>query len=212
MFDELFKKISEHYPLLLILLCAIVATWIVANRYNHWSNRVKRAEEECKKIDTHLNHQLLTINSSLNTLNGNFNSLVIYLKGKHGEMDASLFISRSPIQLTDLGKLILREIGGQEFIDHNIDELIKEMNILGIKTALDSQTNAPLIITQMSSKDSFNKIKDYAFKHPYYIWKRETGEDISIPLDMGTITNIMGIYLRDKYLEKHPHLNPADIP
>jgi hypothetical protein len=127
-------------------------------------------------------------------------------------MDSNLFISKGPIQLSELGERILIAIGGREFIDNNLALLVKEMDIQGIKTALDAQTYAPIIISKISNQDSFNGIKNYAFKNPFYKEKNSSGEEISIPLDMGTITNIMGIYLRDKYLEKHPSLTLADIP
>lgn len=212
MLDELWKWMGEHTPFLLLVSVLVVAAIAITWRASHWVHRIKKTESECEKIEGHLSPKLLSINSSLNTLNGNFNSLVVYLKGKDGAMDTSLFISKSPIQLTDLGVRILDKIGGREFIDNNIEDLIKEMNAQGIKTALDSQTYAPMAVTQLSSTDSFNKIKDYAFKNPYYKEVGENGIDISVPLDMGTITNILGIYLRDKYLERNVHLNPADIP
>ncbi|MDP1762474.1 MAG: hypothetical protein Q8L07_01220 [Sediminibacterium sp.] len=211
MLDEVLKWVEERYPKLIIIALAIIITWVLAKIYYHWVNRLKKAEEECKKIEGHLTPQLASIGSSLNTLNGSFNSLIVYLKSKDGKMETSLFISKSPIQLTDLGKRILAAIGGEDFINKNIDELINSMNDEGIKTALDSQTMAPIVISKISNHNTFNAIKDYAFKNPYY---KEilNNEEIAVPLDMGTISNIMGIYLRDKYLQRHPELNPADIP
>lgn len=212
MTDEIVKWISAHYPLLFLILCVVVITVIITIRYSNWSHRLKKTEAECEKIEKVLTPQLSSINSSLTTLSGSFNSLIVYLKGRHGEMDTSLFISKSPIQLTELGKRVLEAIGGREFIDNNLSELMNLMDAKGIKTALDSQTYAPVVINQISTQSSFNKIKDYAFKNPYYKEKAPDNSDIDVALDMGTITNIMGIYLRDKYLETHPHLKPEDIP
>lgn len=212
MFEEALKLIVQHSPQLLIIIIAIIATWLIAKFFHDSLNRLKKVEDECKKIDRHLTPQLDSISSSLTTLNGSFNSLIVYLKSKDGAMETSLFVSKSPIQLTELGKKILTTIGGEDFVNNNIDELITNMDAEGIKTALDCQTYAPIVISKISNHASFNKIKDYAFKNPYYKEKLESGQEISIPLDMGTIANIMGIYLRDKYLERHPELNPADIP
>lgn len=212
MFEEALKLVGEHYPKLIIVISAIAATWVIAKFYYHWVNRLKKAEDECKKIDAHLTPQLASISSSLNTLNGSFNSLIVYLKSKDGKMETSLFISKSPIQLTELGKRILVTIGGENFVNENVDELITNMDAEGIKTALDCQTYAPIVISKISNHASFNKIKDYAFKNPYYKENLEDGQEITVPLDMGTISNIMGIYLRDQYLKRHPELNPDDIP
>ncbi|BDQ11693.1 hypothetical protein [Sediminibacterium sp. TEGAF015] len=212
MFEEALKLIGQHYPQLVITIIAVIVTWLFAKFYNNSMNRLKKVEAECQKIDRHLTPQLESISSSLNTLNGSFNSLIVYLKSKDGKMETSLFISKSPIQLTELGKKILVTIGGEDFVNKNLNELITNMDAEGIKTALDCQTFAPIVISKISNHASFNKIKDYAFKNPYYKEKLEDGQEITIPLDMGTISNIMGIYLRDKYLERHPELNPADIP
>ena len=85
------------------------------------------------------------------------------------------------------------------------------MDMQDIKTALDSQIYAPIVISQVSNRSSFNPIKDFAFENPYYKEKDSNGNNTAfVRLDMDTITNIMGIYLRDKYLEKHPHLKPED--
>ena len=85
------------------------------------------------------------------------------------------------------------------------------MDLIGIKTALDSQTIAPLVITEMSNDTSFNDIKNYIFKNPIFNAEIQ-GKKLFARLDITTVSNILGIYLRDKYLERHPHLNPAYIP
>lgn len=216
MAEEFFKWFGDHYPTFFVILAcccfAVFVTVVLCKKYFHWASRIRSVESECGRIDNHLVPQLVHINQSLTTLNGSFNSLVVYLKGKDGKMDTSLFVSKSPIQLTELGERILVAIGGKVFIDNNAQDLIKEMDMQGIKTALDSQTFAPIVISQASNRASFNHIKDFTFKNPYYKEKDKNGNEISVPLDMGTITNIMGIYLRDKYLEKHPNLKPEDIP
>ena len=212
MWSELYSWIGKHYPLGIFVICIIAITAYVVTHFLRWTHRVEKVEDECKKIEGHLKPQLVSINSSLTTLNGSFNSLIVYLKSKDGDMDTSLFKSKSPIQLTELGQRLLITIGVKGFIDDNIERLIKEMDLKGIKTALDSQTFAPIVISEASNWDSFNHIKDYTFKNPYYKEKNKNGQDIGVPLDLGTVTNVMGIYLRDKYLERNPHLNPEDIP
>lgn len=212
MFEELFKKISERSPLCLLILCIIAGTFYVTNRYHHWRNRVVKAEDECKKIEAQLQPQLNEINNNINSLNNNVNNLVVYLRGKDNNMDTHLFVSKSPIQLTDLGNKILKDIGGKIFIDNNLDELLREMDQHEIRSALDSQIFAPIVIANVSTKDSFKNIKDYIYKTPFYtVDKYQDTADYTVSLDMGTVANIMGIYLRDKYLEKNIHLNPEDI-
>jgi len=211
MWGEVFKWISVHYPLLLALLAVIVLTWTIAKQYYHWKKRIEKNEDECKKIDGQIIPQLTTISTSVTSLNGSFNSLVLHLQAKDGTLPAALFISKSPIRLTDLGIKILNDIGGKSFVDTHLGELIYRMNLREIKTALDSQTIAPFVITEMSNDASFKNIKDYIFRSPIFNAEIE-GKKISVQLDLTTVANIMGIYLRDEYLKLNPHLNPEDIP
>lgn len=226
---------------LILACCAfaISVTAILSKKYFHWVTRIKNAEGECRKIDDHIVPQLVRINNSIDNLNssvnnlkisfntlkgsvsalngsfnilkGSFNNLVVYLKSKDDKMDASLFLAQSPVELTELGKRVLAAIGGKIFIDNNLHDLLTGMDMQDIKTALDSQIYAPVVISQVSNRSSFNPIKDFAFENPYYKEKDSNGNDTAlVRLAMDTIANIMGIYLRDKYLEKHPYLKPGD--
>lgn len=210
--DEASKFLNEHYHTLFILLCGMVLTWIAANRYFHWAGRVKKAEDDCKKIDGHIVPRLTSIDNSINSLNGSFKGLVIHLQTKNIIYDPNIFMTRSPIQLTPFGWELLSAIGGKSYIDENIEALISEMDLQGVTTALDTQIISPVVITKVSANDNFKHIKDYVFNNPIFKSKNPDGSDIIYPMDMGKVATIMGIYLRDKYLERHPEFNPDDIP
>ncbi|MGH7240095.1 MAG: hypothetical protein ACREHG_08525 [Candidatus Saccharimonadales bacterium] len=196
----------------MIVIIIIFATVFLCRKYFYWAIKINQSEKDCRKIDTDILPELKLISNNLSALTTSFNNFVFHLGAKNKDIAVALFVSKSPVRLTNLGVKILVVIGGKDFIDKNLDELLREMDKIGIKTALDSQTSAPLVINVISNKDSFKNIKDYIFKNPYYTEGPEGQGSLSIPLDMNTIQNIMGIYLRDKYLEKHPHLNPEDIP
>jgi hypothetical protein len=236
--ETIFKYLGEHWPLLTFILCVITgivyATWTVAKSVYHWTAKMKSVEDKCVVMDNQItpvtkniydlvskvkstedkciamDHQLSTITNTLNSLSTTVNGLVVYLKSKDGGMDTSLFASRSPVQLTNLGNKILEDSGGKNFIDKNLSLLIKEIAKQNINTALDVQTLAPLVISNVSTSEIFNSIKDYIFKNPQYKSRNKSNQDIHIALDMNVITNIMGIYLRNKYLEKHPELSPQE--
>jgi hypothetical protein len=150
MFDTFLKYCSEHWPKLtfvgVILIGAIIITYQITKKIFHWTGRIESAEEDCKKTDGHIMPKLDSIGASIIGLAGSFNNLVIHLGAKDTSLDRSLFVSKSPLQLTPLGLQILSAIGGKDFVDAHVESLIQEMDILGIKTALDSQTIAPLII------------------------------------------------------------------
>lgn len=208
MAEIFFKWIAEQWPYLAgLILVGFIVAWIV-NKCNHWTRRIENNENECKKIESHIEPTLNRIENSLTDLTISFRSLIAYLKGKDGSIDTTVFISKSPIQLSEIGVEILTTSGGKDYVDMNADNLIAEMDKMGTKTALDAQLNAPMAISSRYNTDNFKHIKDYIFSNPFY----RKGEDVAIPLNLKIIADIMGVYLRDKYLEKNPHLNPEDIP
>jgi len=180
--------------------------------------RVNEAHNKCDAVDNRIDNivmpKLNGMDNTLNTLSTtvtafgtNLNGLIIYLKGKDGNMDTSLFRTQSPTQLTSLGEQILSEAGGKDFVDNNLEILLDEISKNNVKTALDVQTTAPMVISNISNDDKFTSIKDFLYKNPQYKVKPE--EESVVSLDMNVITNIMGIYLRNKYLERHPELDPS---
>src|SRR5580704_5447225 len=168
MWGEIYKWLIEHVPLVFIILAAIVLTWTLASQYFHSKHRIEKTEDEYKKIDGNIMPQLTSISTSFTSLSGSYNNLVIHLQSRDGSLNAALFMSKSPLRLTEMGEKILNDIGGKIYIDTYLDTLIKKMDLIGIKTALDSQTIAPLVITEMSNGTSFNDIKNYIFKNPIF--------------------------------------------
>lgn len=204
--DLLFGWCFSHIPhitaAVVIIVLSIYLGWKANKSYNYWATKITTNELHANKIDAHIIPQLADIKTSLGTL-------LVYMKFKDNEFDPKLFMSKSPIRLTELGWKILEAIGGRKYVDDNADLLIQDMNAIGIKTALDSQTNAPIVITKHTNDDSFTPIKNYIFNNPFY--RENDDNDTSVPLDLSTVTTVMGIYLRDKYLETRKELNVEDI-
>lgn len=212
MWEEIFKFINDHYPVLGGALVLVVGTFYLAGKYFHWTHRVEKTEEDCKKIEGRMYPKLNDISTSIITLNTSFKGLVIHLQAKDITFDAKLFMSNSPIKLTKLGVEILQVIAGDTYVDNNVSALISEMDAQGVKTALDSQIIAPIVISRVSENDNFKHIKDYIFNNPIYNTVDESGAPVSLSLSIKVIAQVMGVYLRDKYLSKHPELNPEAIP
>lgn len=102
------------------------------------------------------------------------------------EREREAYIKRkSPLALTDSGEKLLKDSGGDVFVNENFSLLNQKVEDHIPKTAYDVQELSQQVITWLKSEDVFNSIKDYAFK---------TG----LPLEI--IIEVMGIYLRDKIL------------
>jgi hypothetical protein len=207
MWETVFKWINDNYPILGLIIIVSAIVWLISAKYFKWTYKIESNEKDCTTITT--DFKILT--TSITNIATSFNSLIVYLKSKDGNMDTSLFVSRSPIQLSELGTRILNTTGGNNFIDSYLGELMKSMDAYNINTALDAQNFSPIVISSFTTKDSFKAIKDFIYKNPFYKEKNNEGEELSVPLDISTVVNIMGIYLRDKYLEKHPNLDPKEL-
>jgi hypothetical protein len=203
MFEQIIKFLEVHWPQGILLVIAIVATWLIAKQYFHWTGRVEKIENDCSKIGGEIEGHVIP---KLDALNTSIGSLVVYLKTKDKSMDAALFQSRSPLCLTAFGRDILENSGGRKFIDDNLFYLISEIDKFPIKSPLDVENISSLVISNATSLDSFTPIKDYIFNMPV-----RTSSKGTIRLDVPIVSNILGIYLRDKYLQVHPGLLKGDF-
>jgi hypothetical protein len=198
MFEQIIKLLEAYWPHGILLVIAIAATWLIAKQYFHWTGRVEKIEKDCSKIGSKIDGHVIP---KLDALNTSIGSLVVYLKTKDKSMDAALFQSRSPLCLTAFGREFLENSGGRKFVDDNLSYLISEINKFPIKSPLDVENISSLVISNATSLDSFTPIKDYIFHKPV-----RTGSTGTISLDFARVSSILGIYLRDKYLQTHPDL------
>lgn len=174
-------------------------------------NLTKRVDVLTIRVDD-LTRRFDSLTIRLDGLTDRFNNLVIFLKEKFTDMDISMYLSKSPIQLSETGLRMLERIGGKEYVDSYEVILIAALNNFNPKTALDVQMYAPDVIFKMAESASFNTIKDFLYNNPYYKETNPEGQEIKIRLSLVTATELMGIYLRDKYLNKYPELRPIEPP
>lgn len=101
----------------------------------------------------------------------------------------------SPISLSDKGKALLLDSGGQEYIETNKENLIEAIRSKNPQSAYDIQEFAKQVIKDKSIETNFVPIKNYLYAQG---------------LDLDRAVTVLGIHLRDMAL---PALgfNPEDI-
>lgn len=102
---------------------------------------------------------------------------------------------KSPVTLTSRGERVLNDSGGKKFVDDNYPELKTKVESKSPSTSYDIQETSKQVIEELKEDTRINPIKEYLFKE---------GMDIS------EILNVLGIYLRDKFL-KDKGVAVADI-
>lgn len=105
--------------------------------------------------------------------------------------------SNSPITINSLGNTILVRYKGKENVDMMQDLLISEIEKRNFKSPLDVQHYSENLIVSNFHSDKFIEIKNLIYHNP-------TCENQ--PVSIKTMSLLMGLYLRDKYFEKHPEL------
>ena len=180
--------------ILALLMGCIIATWKVSQLFIRFKTLENLVEQNT--------HAIVEVGGQVNIVQNQLSSLMVFLKAKHTDFDSKLFVANSPLILTSIGTEILTAIKGKQFIEENYSELEILIDSMAPKTALDVQDSCAMGILQLSRESIFKRIKDYIYHYPEY----KINEGKSIYLDMDIISKLMGIYLRDKYLEKHPEL------
>lgn len=205
MLNEIFKYILSNIPELAFLIVLVAGTIYLTVKTMKLLERFRNVESHCNSCKT---NSFPALNSKLDDIIYSLNSLIVYLKGKDKNLNMALFKSNSPLQLTDLGVEILKACGGKDEIDKNIDLFITNIESKNLQTALDVQEFASiLMIDYFNNTLMFNSIKDYMYKNPIYTYKDLEGNERQVSMDIHTVTMVMGIYLRNKYLDRHPELN-----
>jgi hypothetical protein len=210
MWSEISKILINHYPYICILLFLVAVAVYVGFKIAKIHFRFLKTEEDCKSIfDVHLKKidtSISGVQTSITGMQTSVINLIMYLKTKDEKFDTSLFRSQSPIHLTDLGSKILTDIGGKKAIEDNIEKLMLAMEAQEFKSGLDVQNYASVLVMNMFNDEMFTHVKNYMFSNPIYKHPK-ADKEVDMPLDMATVNTILGIYLRDKYFEKHPELN-----
>lgn len=191
---EWFKSQS---PIVIAILATGIIMFYVLRYFFNLNHRFKKTEADCNKIEPHYSE----LTAAIKNIATDIAKILIYLKQKDTNLDTGLFTHRSPIELSPIGLKLLSDSGGREYVDKNVDFLVSALESKGLISALDVQTQAISVISDQNASLGFKKIKDYVYQNPTY-----TYENNELPLTMITINNIMGVYLRDKYFERHPDL------
>jgi hypothetical protein len=204
MIEKIFSYILEHFPVVGLAIGLIAITTLITIQVIKLIDRIKKVEKSSHKSDhevlPRLDKKLDKIGDTLIGFKVSFAGLVSYLSAKDVEMDASLYIIQSPVKLSELGFRLLTEYKGKQYVDANIANLLTELKERELATALDVENQAIMTILEYSDTVGFNEIKNYLYFHPAY-----TVRNTQYAFPLATLARVMGIYLRDIYLQQYDY-------
>lgn len=110
----------------------------------------------------------------------------------------TFYMKASPRKLNPLGERVFAEIKGEEFLQSHKEELFRFITDEKPLVALDVEQNARLACASFIPTPDFNDFKDYVYNEPSFILDDGSSHDITVR----DICNILGLRLRDMYLEQ----------
>jgi len=204
--DEFGKYLWAHFPGVCVILSIIIAVVVLCWKMFRLYGRLEKVEDHCSKIEG-INTNSVSIKDQLTKISNSIDKLFVFLNQQHQNFPTELFVSKSPIQLTDFGEKVLVGFGGKAYIDTNLSTLMKGMESEDFKSALDVQNYAQSILFSQTQSDEFTPIKNFIFNNPKYVLG-ESHIELTLPL----VLNLMSIYLRNKYFEVYPALKDVEQP
>ena len=167
----------------------------IAHRLEKTTNEINfRLEKTTNEINFRLD-------KTTNEINLRLDKLISHLSATN-KIDADAVRSLSPIELTVDSMKMLIDMGGKDYIDTYFHSLLTKMEERHFESGLDVQDYCRLILFDKFDNKELVPIRNFIFNHPVY----NASDTVSITLNSWVAISIMGIYLRNKYFEKHPEL------
>ena len=212
--ERLIDLIVGKWPELVIILIVVLIVWMVAKfyfkRFVPMENKINDVpcnspKGHCKGIDI--------IESDIKEIKSGMQNIKEYIVKQDPYAAYDLFVKGSPFKLTDKGIFLLEVSGGKKCIDDNIDFFDKEIQLLNPKVALDVESIALSVLDRNTNSDFFNDIKNFVFNASKIITDKSGNKmEFNDYITLIQVLQVMSIYLRDNYFERHPHyLNAINL-
>ncbi len=198
--SSVIDTLLKHWPYTVTLLVLVIGAAFggiiggirIGRKYTHWTDRIVKAEDDCKKIPEHYIH-ISTINTTLISLD----SKITILDNKVTPLWQSFVsVSKSPAQLNDKGIEVLDKSGIDKVLDIRFEEILNNVKGLNPTNAYEGQQ---IIIAEVNklknNADLKNTIENGAFNSG---------------MNVDTVLFVGAIYIRDKIL-RELHFDIDDI-
>jgi hypothetical protein len=152
---------------------------------------------------------------SLKQISSSTNDIVVamsrWIAGKDKSMIDTFIKKNSPYTITVMGLEMLEESGAKAAIDDNIDYFIGELEAIDPKTPYDVENQSINLVFRNMGNEIFNPVKNYIYYSPETIerYDAEQGKNRTIELSLPGLLNVMGVYVRDLYMQRHPEIEDA---
>ncbi|MDR2085750.1 MAG: hypothetical protein LBP72_01090 [Dysgonamonadaceae bacterium] len=201
--------LNTVYIIISIISVVLGGVWFMLKKIfktGEISVRTEKIPELEKKIsempcNSH-GYDIKTALKNIITLQNSFCDVSRWIAKFDSSMIDVFLPKKSPRKISEAGYELLKETCAQKIIDDNLDFFISEIEKQAPKTAYDLEESSFKVLTESSDKDIFNCIKNYVYFNPEEM--EFAGQKSKI--DFYVVIRVMSVYLRDKYINKHPEL------
>lgn len=167
----------------------------------------KLSKLPCEGHKESISENRRTIDRITSTLNENKEMLVRLSKWAmkvDNSLIDSLSVKCSPMRMTKSGEYLYELSGADKALDKMKENLIEGIDNASPRTEYDVEDLAYEMLIRNMGDIALDQVKRFVYYAPDKLHIEETGEDIRF--DLYSILRLMGIRLRDMYLETHREL------
>ena len=233
---DIWLWIVEKWPLLGIIIAAIIITWILAAKFvlplkqkiekagkaadgiDGLGAKIDKLSESisvlpCSSHDKSISHHKDTLSEighkleRLDSMGDQLSAVSRWIMKLDPSSIDSLAPKFSPRRMTKAGMTLFEMSGAKKAINDGAETFLKQLEERKPQTPLDVEDEAYNVLMQNLSNPLFNGIKNYIYYQPEKIkLKNDSGEDIEVSISLLVLIRLMSIELRDRYLSAHPEL------
>ena len=196
--------------------CAgIVATvlggvWFIVNKsfgVGRFSHRIDEVDKRTVNAACDLHgRDIDAMKSDMRTMKNDLVAIKSLLTMKHKDAASLFSVKNSPRQLNDIGKRVMDDMRGAEFLDAHKDFFFSLIDAYKPQTALDVENAAHAVCVASTNNDMFNGLKNFVYNSPSYIVKDANGQEKPYDLSLPDVCFILSLPLRDMYLKEHSEI------
>lgn len=193
-----------------IIATVLGGVWFIVNKafgVGRFSHRIDEVDKRTNKAACELHDKdINSIKDDIKSIKSDVVTIKSLLAMKHKEAASVFSIKNSPRQLNEVGKRLLSDINGMDFLSSNKEYLFSQIDSFLPKTALDVENAAHAACISCISKDIFNDFKVFIYNSPSYMIKDANGQEKPYDLAITDVCFVLSLPLRDMYLKEHPQI------
>ena len=193
--------------IVLIMVIVGVAVYFVTMHYARLKGLEKKVDAQ--PCESHRNSisALESMKGMLGSVNEQVTNISKWIMHIDDKMIDVLAQKRSPLAMTKIGRELFRVSGAEKAMEENAESLLSELEKRNPRTPFDVEDYAVSVLLRNMSHTMFNEVKNYLYYQPETVtFTDENGTDTDVTLSMFAIVRLMGLDLRDRYLERHPEI------